>query len=69
VTDLGKAYITPGQIAAVQGWPGPAGIQRARRWIRKAGIGVRVGRYWATTAERLARAFPDLWIRVLGLDL
>ena len=68
MADLGLAYITTAQLAKVQGWKGKSGIRRARRWIRRVGIAVKVGSQWATTGERLARAFPDLWIRVLGLS-
>lgn len=49
-------YLSASQIAKVLGWE----TRRARRWLRKEGAAIRIGRTYYTTPARLRAAFPDL---------
>jgi hypothetical protein len=43
-------------VSKLLGWS----VQRARRWLMREGLGIRIGSRWYTTRTRLRDTFPDL---------
>lgn len=57
----GKRLLSSVDIAALLGWS----TKRARRWLQRQEIGIRIGSRWFTTPTKLREAFPEVYSEIL----
>lgn len=54
------AYYSVTEVANMLGWP----AQRARRWMMRTGLAVKIAGRWFAPRARFREVFPDLWEEV-----
>lgn len=60
VEDERRAVLSTVDVARMLGWT----VKRARRWILREGLGVRIGDRWYTTPTKIREAFPEVYAEV-----
>lgn len=67
-----KIYTAADIARAMSTVDDPWDAQRARRWLKATGAGVKRGQgrgHWITTRERLREAFPELWAQIVAAQV
>jgi hypothetical protein len=53
----GKRLLSSAEVAKLLGWR----TKRARKWLQREGLGVKIGSRWFTTPTKLREAFPEVY--------
>lgn len=53
----GKRLLSSAEVARLLGWR----TKRARKWLQREAIGVKIGSRWFVTPTKLREAFPEVY--------
>lgn len=57
----GKRLLSSVDVAGLLGWK----TKRARRWLQRQEIGIKIGSRWFTTPTKLREAFPEVYAEII----
>ena len=58
--ETSKPLLSCADVAKLLGWT----VKRARRWVLREELGVRIGHRWYTTPTKIREAFPEVYAEV-----